>query len=53
MHSVSFIFPHAKIFRMPQSEGYICNQGRAIFGSGSSFDLVKYNNEKLFVPAQV
>ena len=31
---------------------YVYVQGRAIFGSGSPFDPVKYN-EKLFVPAQV
>jgi hypothetical protein len=28
-------------------------RGVPYFGSGSPFDPVKYNNEKLFVPAQV
>ncbi|PNT72831.1 hypothetical protein BRADI_2g49540v3 [Brachypodium distachyon] len=32
-------------------QAYSWSQGRAIFGSGSPFDPVKYN-EKLFVPAQ-
>ncbi|PAN28578.1 hypothetical protein PAHAL_5G163200 [Panicum hallii] len=32
-------------------EAYTWSQGRAIFGSGSPFDPVKYN-DKLFVPAQ-
>jgi malate dehydrogenase (oxaloacetate-decarboxylating)(NADP+) len=32
-------------------QAYSWSQGRAIFGSGSPFDPVKYNN-KLFVPAQ-
>lgn len=33
-------------------QAYSWSQGRAIFGSGSPFDPVKYN-KKLFVPAQV
>ena len=44
----AFIFPRKYIV----IRWYMYIQGRAIFGSGSPFDPVKYN-DKLFVPAQV